>query len=223
MSTFDFKYKYYGARKHLVDLLRLYNNYDFYENPSINDINNQTFEDKLIIVYISNVDLISDLEKINDIIILFENNEIIRNFFKKNMHLTKNLIKVDAEFILNKLSEKYNLKFDPINKLRFLQLSDIESIGNLIEKYIVLEDIDDLLEISIKKNNFSIDVIPFLRQKMFTLKNWTSDINLNEFGKFSLDKKNFLEAILYKLEYIFRKTGNQTLPFFFISLCKILN
>ncbi len=160
-----------------------------------------------------------------DSVIVYTSDELIINqiinskigILSEKSH--KNLTLINKISLIDQILIKLELQISSQIKNKLIDISENFSLFDLCFQYKYTKNID-----LIKKNNTidNIKPIEFFRSNLKKLQYWNSFKHTNLFGKFSIDKQIFLQDVIYRLEYVFKRTGLQKLHVYFYLMLRVL-
>jgi hypothetical protein len=193
---------FYGDMKNLFAFVNLFkSNIKFYQDPEINIIENLTLETFSKFIYCSSTDIYKKLYKNNDNIVF-----LLEKKVTNGINLTNQLL---LDFTMQIL----DLKIPQETQKQILDSNNTENILNICLKYLYLkEDNDQISEMIYTKQYEYPEVIPYLAKQYYQINNLYIEQS----------KKEFLVTVIYRLENLFLKTGNKSIPQYFECLLKII-
>lgn len=188
-----------GPLSKVMEFLALMDNTEIVYHSKMEE--NSIIEKKLIFVY--EEEKIVDSPPENCTIVIISHKAI------------KNYTMITNEMLLFLLEEKYHVLANRENFLFFVNKygdnnRSFETLTSLYWKYILLDENLELLKSTVLYVFEHIEVIPFVRKEKFKL------LYVEQ------PKKDVFSMFLERIEKIFLKTGNKTLPYYYICVREYL-
>lgn len=192
----------YGPIENIYEYLILFENNEVIYNPTQDDFKSYFLTEKKLVFIVEDYKLADGYTGNGTIIVV--GNKYIRNAKAINTDLIFETLEKKFGEIKDR---RYFLEFSK----SYLEKSySCDTISSLFWKYKLVDFNKEEFEQSVVFQNSKLDTIFFFRKEQYKI------VNFDE------DKKELFSMFLSRLEKSFLKTGNKSLPYYYLCLQKLL-
>ena len=199
-----------GSNKLLLEIPKIFINFNFYQDMSVDEIQEiieLNIGEKTNFFYISKSCKVNR-EQLIQYIFDYKSNKLSNNAKNilliednEDIILNQKIALITKEKLIKLICKHFEIEINP----DFYQIEN--SIYDTIYQYNILGQMPHII------NSFdNVEIIPFLRKKLFSLNRTTQSYN----------KREFLKTILFRLEYSFKLTGLKGIFAYYLIIEKFI-